>query len=151
MPRPAAPSAPSACYVCAHSVLGHGHASSVPRPLVVWRPSLLLLLRLPLAASMDENTETTSSDEEGRLGAIARIARVWQEKIGDPRGLPWTERTSKEEVECHKEIASFVRERVLELEAVARREYYGTDPSSPYGPLESDPAGNGNSPVSSQA
>lgn len=56
--------------------------------------------------------------------------------MGDMRGSPWTERSSKEEVECHKEIASFVRDHMLQLEAVARREYYGTDPSSPYGPVE---------------
>lgn len=39
-----------------------------------------------------------------------------------------------EEVACHREIAEYVREHVLKLEAVARREYYGTNPgTSPYG------------------
>lgn len=60
-----------------------------------------------------------------------------QEKIGDVRSLPWTKRSSKEEVECHKEIAAYVREHVLKLEAVARKEYYGNDPDTcPYSTAE---------------
>lgn len=60
-----------------------------------------------------------------------------QERIGDVRDLPWTERSSKEEVECHKEIAAYVREHVLKLEAVARREYYGNNPDTcPYSTAE---------------
>lgn len=56
-----------------------------------------------------------------------------QEKIGDVRALPWTKRSSMEEVACHREIAAYVREHVLKLEAVARRDYYGDDPDkSPY-------------------
>jgi len=39
-----------------------------------------------------------------------------------------------DEVACHREIAAYVREHVLKLEAVARRDYYGSDPDvSPYG------------------
>ena len=60
-----------------------------------------------------------------------------QERIGDVRSLPWTERSSKEEVECHKEIAAYVREHVLKLEAVARKEYYGNNPDTcPYSTAE---------------
>lgn len=57
-----------------------------------------------------------------------------QENVGDVRSLPWTKRSTMEEVACHREIAAYVREHILMLEAVARREYYGNDPDlSPYG------------------
>lgn len=66
-----------------------------------------------------------------RLRAISFLSKK-QAKIGDVRRLPWTTRSTKEEVDCHKEIAAFVREHVIKLEAVARKDYYGDDPSSPY-------------------
>ena len=57
-----------------------------------------------------------------------------QERIGDVRSLPWTKRSTMDEVACHREIAAYVREHVLKLEEVARRDYYGNDPDvSPYG------------------
>lgn len=60
-------------------------------------------------------------------------ALVKKEKIGDVRHLPWTKRSSKEEIECHKEIAAYIRQHVLKLEAVARREYYANESGlSPY-------------------
>lgn len=60
-----------------------------------------------------------------------------KEKIGDVRHLPWTDRSSKDEIKCHQEIAAYVREHVLKLEAVARRDYYGCDPdTSAYSPVE---------------
>lgn len=56
-----------------------------------------------------------------------------KERIGDVRSLPWTKRSTMDEVACHREIAAYVREHVLKLEEVARRDYYGTDPdASPY-------------------
>lgn len=73
----------------------------------------------------------------GRLvPLVCRFVGVYREKekIGDVRGLPWTDRSSREEVACHQEIAAYVREHVLRLEAVARRDYYGDD--SPYSTVE---------------
>lgn len=58
---------------------------------------------------------------------VRPIVEKCRAKIGDVRHLPWTLRSSKEEVECHKEIASFVRDQMLKLEAMARTEYYGSD------------------------
>lgn len=58
---------------------------------------------------------------------------VKKERIGDVRSLPWTKRSSMEEVACHREIAAYVRDHVLKLEEVARQDYYGTNPdTSPY-------------------
>ncbi|CAM9387757.1 unnamed protein product [Sphacelaria rigidula] len=63
---------------------------------------------------------------------VRPIVEKCRAKIGDVRDLPWTLRSSKEEVACHKEIAEFIRGHVLKLEAIAREVYYGSDPSSPF-------------------
>lgn len=64
---------------------------------------------------------------------ISHPIRNPKERIGDVRSLPWTKRSTMEEVACHREIAAYVREHVLKLEEVARRDYYGTNPdTSPY-------------------
>ena len=57
--------------------------------------------------------------------------------MGDVRHLPWTKRSSRAEIECHQEIAAFVRDHVLKLEEIARRDYYGREPEiSPYAVAE---------------
>eukprot|EP00903_Cladosiphon_okamuranus_P012598 g11789.t1 len=64
---------------------------------------------------------------------VTPIIAKCRERIGDVRSLPWTKRSTMEEVACHREIAAYVREHVLKLEEVARRDYYGTNPdTSPY-------------------
>lgn len=79
------------------------------------------------------NTRTSGSSHRSTPAPRPPIRLLEQEKIGDVRDLPWTKRSSMEEVACHREIAAYIREHVLKLEAIARRDYYGDDPEkSPY-------------------
>ncbi|CAM9282406.1 unnamed protein product [Choristocarpus tenellus] len=66
---------------------------------------------------------------------VGPIISKWKDKLGNLEDSPWTERSSKAEISCHKEIAAFIREHVLKLEMVARREYYGREIDSPYNEL----------------
>ncbi|KAG5184233.1 hypothetical protein JKP88DRAFT_268608 [Tribonema minus] len=50
-----------------------------------------------------------------------------QEGIGDVSKFPWSERGTLAELACHEEITAAIRDAVLELEKVARRDYYGDD------------------------
>lgn len=61
-----------------------------------------------------------------------------QAEVGDVGNLPWTLPSTPEEIACHKKIATFVRDQVLKLEARARRDYFGVDPSSPYSTVGSE-------------
>ncbi|CAM9327999.1 unnamed protein product [Ascophyllum nodosum] len=68
---------------------------------------------------------------------VGPVVRKCRERMGDVRHLPWTKRSSRAEIECHQEIAAFVRDHVLKLEEIARRDYYGREPEiSPYAVAE---------------
>ncbi|CAN0470956.1 unnamed protein product [Ascophyllum nodosum] len=51
---------------------------------------------------------------------VGPVVRKCRERMAT-RHLPWTKRLSRAEIECHQEIAAFVRDHVLKLEEIARR------------------------------